>query len=184
MRALVRLAAYAITSDFDDAEEILAWAYKEEETQKVESPKRKEEFVDCAGVLRMWNETMTGSIPKVREMTKSRAEKIRARVAEMGGWDKAREIIATCYRKINESEFCNGGSGKWTATFDWLFANEKNWVKVMEGNYDDKRKKSDVERLSDEIKKADWYYEQRARLRDAGSGRDSASGWGDDPDEQ
>ena len=27
----------------------------------------------------------------------------------------------------------------WVANFDWVFENEKNWVKVSEGNYDNKR---------------------------------------------
>ena len=38
---------------------------------------------------------------------------------------------------MQESKFLKGESKRgWKASFDWVFENDKNWVKVWEGNYD------------------------------------------------
>ena len=79
----------------------------------------------------------------------------------MGGPERAKEILAECFRKISESDFCNGATGKWTATFDWFFENEKNWLKVLEGNYDNRQAKTQLEIFAENVAKADAYYEQR-----------------------
>ena len=39
--------------------------------------------------------------------------------------------------KMQASHFLRGDNKRgWKASFDWLFENDKNWVKVYEGNYD------------------------------------------------
>ena len=88
-------------------------------------------------------------IPKVRSLTQARKDKIKLRVKEMGGLDKASETLRVCFRKIEESDFCNGTSGKWNATFDWFFDNEKNWLKVLEGNYDNRKPVSRIEQYAE-----------------------------------
>lgn len=140
---------------------------------------------DFSFVLKLWNDSATRSIPKVRMLSPARKEKVRLRIKEMGGMDEAKEILATCFKKISESDFCNGSKGKWAATFDWFFENEKNWLKVLEGNYDNRQEKSQLEVLQENIAKADAYYEQRYR------GYGGASPYGDQtgggpygPDEQ
>lgn len=58
----------------------------------------------------------------------------------MGGYPKARDTIQLLLEKMNKSSFLRGDNGQqWKATFDWLFENGKNWVKVLEGNYDDNK---------------------------------------------
>ena len=42
--------------------------------------------------------------------------------------------VQTCALPI----FLKGGTG-WTANFDWVFANSTNYIKVLEGNYDNNR---------------------------------------------
>ena len=140
---------------------------------------------DFSFVLKMWNDSASRSIPKVRMLSPARKEKVRLRIKEMGGIDEAKEILATCFKKISESDFCNGSKGKWAATFDWFFDNEKNWLKVLEGNYDNRKEKSQLEVLQENIAKADAYYEQRYH------GYGGASPYGDQtgsgpygPDEQ
>ena len=128
-------------------------------------------------ILRIWNESARRSVPKIRGLSPARKEKVRLRIREMGGWDEAKLILPSCFRKINESDFCNGSTGKWVATFDWFFENEKNWLKVLEGNYDNRKKKTDLERLNEELKKVDEYY-------GFGDNTVPAGGWEDTPDEQ
>lgn len=135
-------------------------------------------------VLELWNSSAKRNIPKVRSISPARKEKVRLRVKEMGGWEQARDILAECFRKISESDFCNGSTGKWTATFDWFFENEKNWLKVLEGNYDNRKAKTSLEILQESIAKADAYYEQRYQYGGATAyGVPTGSGT-DGPDEQ
>ena len=56
----------------------------------------------------------------------------------MGGTSKAMPIIEELFLKIQTSPFLIGNNQRgWRASFDWVFSNGKNWVKVLEGNYDD-----------------------------------------------
>lgn len=130
---------------------------------------------DFSFVLKLWNDSATRSIPKVRMLSPARKEKVRLRIKEMGGMEEAKEILATCFKKISESDFCNGATGKWTATFDWFFENEKNWLKVLEGNYDNRKEKSRLEQLAELYKQGNEYYEQQYR------GYGGASPYGDPP---
>lgn len=109
---------------------------KKEEDTKV-SPKK--ESIDYDAVMAMWNTSMTREVAKIKKISDSRKEKMRLRVAEMGGWEKAQATFEECFGEINESDFCNGENPhRWVATFDWFFENDKNWVKVSEGNYRNK----------------------------------------------
>lgn len=60
-----------------------------------------------------------------------RLEHVRARIREYG-----LEGVEEAIRKATKSDFLNGKNGKgFTATFDWIIA-PNNFVKVLEGNYD------------------------------------------------
>lgn len=125
--------------------------FKEEDT--IVSPKKAE--IDFVLIKWLWNDTMKGKVPKIQAISESRKEKIKLRVSEMGGWERAEKILPECFKKINASEFCNGENDqKWTATFDWFFTNDKNWCKVYEGNYDNKRRASRFEQSMDVAQKA------------------------------
>ena len=140
--------------------------------------------VDFEFVLVLWNTSVKRSVPKVKAITPARKEKVRLRIKEMGGWEKAKGVLAECFKKIGESDFCNGATGKWVATFDWFFENEKNWLKVMEGNYDNRKEKSQLEVLVENNQKAHEYYERRYGYGGASPYGDSAGGGQDGPDEQ
>lgn len=130
------------------------------EGDTVVSPKK--EAIDYDFIQNLWNESMKRKVPKVKTLADTRKEKIKLRIAEMGGWESAKGIIAECFKKINESEFCNGeNENVWVATFDWFFMNDKNWLKVYEGNYDNRQRKSQLELYAENVAKADAYYEQR-----------------------
>ncbi len=75
------------------------------------------------------------SFSKVNIMTDDRRAKIRTRIEEM----KSLETAESVFTKMEGSNFLKGDNErKWKATFDWIMENGKNWVKVFEGNYDNK----------------------------------------------
>lgn len=106
-------------------------------TAHTEEDVRKER-VPYDRIRDLWNETCK-SFNNVHTLSKSRKAKIGVRVTEMGGVEKAMQTIEKLFRKVSESKFLNGDNDRsWKASFDWLFENDKNWVKVMEGNYDNR----------------------------------------------
>lgn len=178
---------YGSLSDYPSLSPLIS---PQEERKKdgvsTDTPKKKDEPFSAPSdyelVMVLWNSSAKRSIPKVKAMSPARKEKVKLRVKEMGGWAKAKETLAECFQKIGESDFCNGATGKWVATFDWFFDNEKNWMKVLEGNYDNRQEKSQLEVLADNIKKADEYY--ASRYGHASPYGNQAGGREDGPDEQ
>lgn len=99
---------------------------KEEEIEKDAFSKEK--------YLNLWN-TITYKLPKIQEITQGRATKLAARI-------KAGMPISDVVARLEASSFATGANERgWRASFDWVIANDNNWVKVMEGKYDDKDSK-------------------------------------------
>lgn len=102
-------------------------------------PAQKKKPLPAKKIADMWNATCT-SYPKIFTLSDARKNKIRIRVEEMGGIEKAMPIMQTIFKKMQESKFLKGESKRgWKASFDWVFENAKNWVKVWEGNYDENK---------------------------------------------
>ena len=73
------------------------------------------------------------------QVTGKRKEKILRRLSEMGGI----KILEQVFRKMENSDFLKGNNkAGWKATFDWVFKNSENWMKILEGNYDNHSVKS------------------------------------------
>lgn len=109
-----------------------------DEAQAVEPEKTKAEKLPFKDIKVMWNETCTG-FPKLFTLSEPRKNKMRLRIAEMGGLGKALPLIKQIFEKMQQSNFLKGDNRRgWKASFDWLFENDKNWVKVYEGNYDNR----------------------------------------------
>lgn len=81
-----------------------------------------------------WNEKLE---PKIRQLSESRKDKLRVRLKERmftDNYEKILEIIKT-------TPFLQGSNDRgWTADFDWLIANDTNYLKVLEGKYKNKSK--------------------------------------------
>ncbi|MCF0203679.1 MAG: hypothetical protein HUK08_09970 [Bacteroidaceae bacterium] len=95
----------------------------------------------CDEVMRLWNELCV-SLPKVMRLSDNRREKVKARLREWGGDDQSNMVQGAreLFVRIEASDFLTGRSGKWKgASFDWIFDSRNNWIKVMEGNYDNER---------------------------------------------
>lgn len=98
--------------------------------------KPKTEKLPAKEIKEMWNTTCT-SFPKLFTISENRKNKMRLRISEMGGIDKALPLLKQVFEKMQESSFLKGDNKRgWKASFDWLFENDKNWVKVFEGNYE------------------------------------------------
>ena len=106
------------------------------------------EKVDFKRVLSLYHSICT-DFPKLEKLTDTRKAKIKLRFREMGC---EYEKIETLFRKMQASKFMQGDNSRgWKADFDWLFANDKNWPKVLEGKYDNSisrvgEKKSEVQK--------------------------------------
>lgn len=109
-----------------------------DEAQAVQPEKPKTEKIPSKEIKEMWNETCPG-FPKLFTISENRKNKMRLRIAEMGGMEKALPLLKQIFEKMQQSNFLKGDNKRgWKASFDWLFENDKNWVKVYEGNYDNK----------------------------------------------
>jgi hypothetical protein len=84
-------------------------------------------------IIQSWNERT--KLSKVNTISESRKKAIRARWNEHG-----RDGIWKVFLKTFESDFLNGkNESNWMASFDWVM-NPTNFVKILDGNYDNREK--------------------------------------------
>lgn len=95
------------------------------------------QIVDVAKFVAFFNDTLSkanASIPHKCSVTMRRKKAIICRAKEHG-----KESLFTMVLKAKDSAFLNGENNRsWIATLDWLLL-PNNFVKVIEGNYDNKR---------------------------------------------
>lgn len=106
----------------------------------IDKPNQTKLNITPNGVVELWNFMCVG-LSKVERLTDSRKKKVNTRLAEMGESPPEQEqTLRQVFSKVQASSFLNGDNrNQWKATFDWVFENDKNWVKVMEGNYDNEK---------------------------------------------
>jgi hypothetical protein len=103
--------------------------------------------IDHNFFLKIWNDNLN---PKVLSLSKSRIDKLSARIKTDKEFDKHFEV---CVSKIKSSKFLLGDNkNSWKATFDWVIENDKNYLKILEGNYD-KQDKNQYDILEEFIKR-------------------------------
>ena len=131
----IRNKEISISEDIDTKKSRKAASPSASAEAQAEEPAEKIPFAE---IKNLWNSTCTG-FARLVVISDNRRNKIRNRVAEMGGIEKALPIIKTIFEKAQASSFLKGDNKRgWKASFDWFFENDKNWVKVFEGNYDEK----------------------------------------------
>lgn len=96
--------------------------------------KRRKENYPIAEIVELWNQTCK-TLPAVEKITQGRKEKIISRLAEFGKEEDWMPTARNIFEAINRSQFLLGKVKNWKATFDWVFANPSNWVRIIEGNY-------------------------------------------------
>lgn len=131
----IRNKEISISEDIDTKKSRKAASPSASAEAQAEEPAEKIPFAE---IKNLWNSTCTG-FARLVVISDNRRNKIRNRVAEMDGVEKALPIIKTIFEKAQASSFLKGDNKRgWKASFDWFFENDKNWVKVFEGNYDEK----------------------------------------------
>lgn len=113
--------------------------------------------INWSNILESWN-SLPDSINKIRTISGTRRDKVKTRMKNL---NLTEEDILKAIERIKESDFLQGQNDRnWTIKFDWLFKNDTNIMKLLEGNYDNKEiVKSKYE---DGIKKDSFNsYEQR-----------------------
>lgn len=111
-----------------------------EENKTEEKKKEEKSIVDYKSIVRLWNNICV-SLPKIRLLNDNRRNKVKVRVGEFGCKtpDDLTAFLTDLFSRCEQSDFlCGDNKSEWTATFDWLFENSTNWVKVSEGNYDNR----------------------------------------------
>lgn len=107
------------------------------EENRIEENRVRYPYQDIAD---KWNSICGAFLPKVQKLSEARRNKIKARLQEFGKQEEWIPTIEALFERIAASDFLRGNNNhQWTATFDWVFDSPKNWVKVMEGNYDNNR---------------------------------------------
>ena len=80
--------------------------------------------------------TICISLPQVRLLTKKREGHIKTLLSTL---EKSGCTPIEFLKKVENSDFLSGRSGKWRATFDWIIQ-PSNAVKIIEGNYSGEEK--------------------------------------------
>ena len=96
----------------------------------------KSQNIDYAAVKAYWNrkhDETKSAMPPITLMTENRKVMVKARARQCKG------DVKTLYRVIDiamASDFMNGNNKHgWLGKFDWIFGNEQNFAKVLEGNF-------------------------------------------------
>lgn len=96
----------------------------------------KSQKTDYAAVKEYWNrkhDETKSAMPPITLMTENRKVMVKARLRQCKG------DVKTLYRAIDiamASDFMNGNNKRgWVGKFDWIFGNEQNFAKVLEGNF-------------------------------------------------
>jgi len=96
------------------------------------------EKITVGDIVDGWNEICaTKGFPKVERLSPDRRSKINSRLKinkDVEFWNKV-------FNKIVQTPFLTGKNDRgWKVTFDWLFSNDENSIKIYEGNYEQERK--------------------------------------------
>ena len=91
-----------------------------------------------AWIVNEWNTELSPlGVPKITSIAKKRHKLVSARIKEYG-----KDSFHKCIEEVKQSSFLQGKTkNPWTGfSFDWMIL-PNNFPKVLEGNYNDSRKK-------------------------------------------
>ncbi|MDO5549426.1 MAG: helix-turn-helix domain-containing protein [Eubacteriales bacterium] len=111
--------------------------------------KKPKEAIDYQAIVDDYNKTCP-SLPQCRTLSEARKTLLSARLKQHGR-DKLHQIFA----KAEESDFLSGRKSDFHASLDWLLK-DANAVKVLDGNYDNRRSKSTNNQPPPDAPLEDW----------------------------
>ncbi len=128
---------------------------KEQDKEKVKEQDKEKERTSYQLFVDAWNDGISDPVPKIQKLNQKRKNKINYRIAEDPDFaEKFPQII----KKINNSAFLKGdNNNSWVVNFDWVIANDSNYIKILEGNYDGKGSKPKFESAKGDENKYDNY---------------------------
>ncbi|MCD7721259.1 MAG: DUF6291 domain-containing protein [Prevotellaceae bacterium] len=97
------------------------------------APAKREDF-NSKKWVEYWNRTMEenkATMPRVACINGKRLAGFRARISEHG-----EEAVRRAIDNAAKSDFLNGRRNSWSGNIDWIMQHPNNFVKVLEGNYD------------------------------------------------
>lgn len=113
-------------------------------TEYIESTSSKDEKnlpkedVPYKEIVQAYND-ICKSLPSVKVISDKRKKKMRVIYREVRDLD----IIIEAFKKAENSDFLSGRNGKWGGcNFDWLI-NYNNFIKIIEGTYDNRNTNND-----------------------------------------
>jgi len=118
---------------------------KEEEKKK----ERKKEKVAPPIVsiyqhfIEYWNMEALEGIPRATRLNDPRKNKIKSRLKSNPDFFNDFKLVVQKF-KVNPNYYTGKNKINWVVNFDWVIKNDSNYLKVIEGNYDEKA----VEKLS------------------------------------
>jgi len=115
---------------------------EKEQYKEKDKEKDKEKENTCNDFFNLYNSTVK-NLPKIKTIGESRKKKIKTRLKELP-FDDWKAVFEKC----DNSSFCCGNNNRnWQASFDWLIENDNNYIKVLEGKYDNKEEFTDKNKL-------------------------------------
>ena len=94
------------------------------------------EKVDFSQIVDLYH-SICVSYPRIKTLSDARKKTIKARLNLY-----TLDDFETMFKKAEASDFLRGANSKnWTATFDWMIK-DANMVKILDGNYDNTKPKS------------------------------------------
>lgn len=92
----------------------------------------------AASLVSVWNEFCGPDLPKVKQLTQGRTDKIQTRLKDKPSFEQ--EFKEAVNRAAVTPFLCGQNERGWKADFDWMIANDTRVVAVLEGKYDSKSK--------------------------------------------
>lgn len=144
---------------------------RKEKSRKEEKKEKENMVYPYDAIIASWN-AICSSLPKVRQLNNNRRSKMKSRLNEWGSNPDEMTAKATeIFSRVAASAFlCGENNHNWTATFDWVFENATNWVKVIEGNYDTNRG-SNRQRTQGDVRLGAGEYIDETGRRTYGTGK-------------
>lgn len=97
------------------------------------STQEKPDTLNYENIFSLFN-TICTDLPRVERLTDARKRRIKTAVKALKGDFKS------FFAKVQASDFLTGRETNWKSNFDWIL-NSNNLVKILEGNYDNRREK-------------------------------------------
>jgi hypothetical protein len=108
------------------------------EEREIERERKKDTLLSVVDEMKQfWNSK--NRLPKIKEWSEARLQKLATRLKDPAFCEQWRAAID----KLDASDFATGsGATGWKADIGWLLDNDTNYIKAIEGKYDNKEHRS------------------------------------------